>query len=131
LFACNSESIDDRYERFTKNDLLQIELALRTFERFHGRYPSSTEGLYSLKYKDWLSKRDQKIWTGPYANFLRSGNHGEVIDLWGNRIEYKENEAGMITITSRGVDGVLGTADDIQHSFFHVDTQKSPSNLTK
>ncbi len=84
-----------------------IGLALTMFESDVGRYPTTEQGLEAL-----ITKPDQaSIWRGPYIRQAK-----QFKDPWGNKYEYQcpgQHNTTSYDIVSAGLDGQLGTEDDI------------------
>ncbi|HZD39960.1 MAG TPA: type II secretion system major pseudopilin GspG [Terriglobales bacterium] len=84
----------------------QIELlgtALDTFRLDVGRYPSTEEGLESLRTKPGGLER----WDGPYLK------KDVPLDPWGKSYAYRSpGEHGAFDVTSYGADGVPGGDGD-------------------
>ena len=81
-----------------------IPLVLDMFEVDNGRYPSTDEGLVSLR----KNPGSLPNWKGPYI-------HKEPVDPWGNPYIYKypgvHNED--YDLFSKGLNGIEGDKDDV------------------
>jgi general secretion pathway protein G len=93
----------------TQNDaaITQIGTLKQTCKMFKlniGRYPTSLNELVTIP-----AGMTQQSWKGPYLD------EGKLpADPWGNPFNYSADElADIVTITSNGRDGQMGTADDI------------------
>ena len=85
-------------------DVKMLRLALDALRSDTGRYPTSAEGLGALVH----APRGLPDWHGPYL--LR----GLPSDPWGNPYAYTPlTGSSPPKVTSAGLDGVSGTADDI------------------
>lgn len=81
-----------------------LKQSCRMFKLNVGRYPSQLADLVALP-----SGLTQQQWRGPY---LQDGRI--PVDPWGNPFNYSADEMNdIVTITSNGPDGQMGTADDI------------------
>lgn len=84
-----------------------IGLALTMFESDTGRYPTTEQGLEAL-----VNKPDETSnWRGPYVRQAK-----QFMDPWGNKYEYQcpgQHNTTSYDIVSAGLDGQLGTEDDI------------------
>ncbi len=81
-----------------------LKQSCRMFKLNVGRYPSQLGDLVALP-----SGLTQQQWRGPY---LQDGR--VPVDPWGNPFNYSADEMNdIVTITSNGPDGQMGTADDI------------------
>ena len=82
-----------------------FENAIKLYELNMMQYPSSSEGLQSLR----NPTGDQTNWTGPYLD-------REVpLDPWNNPYQYQLENTEVYRIWSFGPDGVDGTEDDISN----------------
>jgi general secretion pathway protein G len=98
----------------TKGQIASFEEALDFFEADCGRYPTSAEGLEALR----TQPSGLKGWKGPYMK-------KEIpLDPWGNPYKYVSpgthggtggsgNVVASYDLSSFGIDGQEGTADDI------------------
>lgn len=109
--GCKTRRDDNWKLETTKADLTNYKLALNTFKRFHGRFPSDDEGLRALYIREVLPIADQDKWKGPYCNFERTDKDGLALDWWRRRLEYHA-EGASIVLSSAGPDGVYGNVDD-------------------
>jgi general secretion pathway protein G len=84
-----------------------IGLALTMFESDTGRYPTTEQGLEAL-----ITLPNQASnWRGPYIRQAK-----QFKDPWGNKYEYQcpgQHNTTSYDIVSAGLDGQLGTEDDI------------------
>ena len=95
--------------------------ALDMFEVDCGRYPTEREGLCVL----WTNACIFN-WRGPYI----LGKPGTVHDGWGHAIVYRYAD-GQPVLISRGPDGAMGTADDIQMRIGTVSLQHAGTDDSK
>lgn len=82
-----------------------ISLALDLFELDAGKYPSTEQGLSSLR----VQPSGLESWKGPYLK-------QDPIDPWGNAYRYLQpgvNNPQEYDLFSVGPDGAEGTADDV------------------
>lgn len=82
-----------------------IALAMDLFELDTGRYPTTEEGLASLR----AAPPDAENWKGPYLK-------QEPVDPWGRAYQYAQpgqKNPQDYDLFSLGPDGVEGTSDDI------------------
>jgi general secretion pathway protein G len=93
----------------TQNDaaVTQIGTLKQTCKMFKlnvGRYPASLNELVTVP-----PGMSPQAWKGPYLDEGRLPS-----DPWGNPFNYSADElSDIVTITSNGRDGQMGTADDV------------------
>lgn len=78
--------------------------SLQAFKAHNSRYPTTDQGLEALIDNPGESKR----WRGPYID------ENKLVDPWQQSFEY-ESDGRSVKITSLGIDGQLGTEDDISY----------------
>ena len=102
--------------RSTRIEIKLIEVSLKKFYRKCGFYPSTKDGLSTLK-----TKPESVICENyPFEGFVER-NH-EFIDTWERSLRY-ELVSGKPNIISAGKDGEFGTPDDI--SLFEMNKNKT------
>jgi general secretion pathway protein G len=79
----------------------QVQQNLLRYQSDVGKLPSTAEGLASLQTNPGNGK-----WGGPY------GAEEDLKDDWGNAFEYELSPQGA-KLTSPGLDGQIGTEDDL------------------
>ena len=96
-------------ETAAKTDIVNLEVALDSFEIDTGRYPTNSEGIGALIRPPANVEDD---WRGPYLK------RGVPKDPWGTEYTYRQpgqyNEYGY-DLNSHGSDGINGTEDDIKN----------------
>ncbi len=85
----------------TVNRLKTVYVALEQYAKDCGDYPTDQQGLNALVINPGVAG-----WAGPYVN------PEELLDSWGNPLQYKVRDTTFIA-WSCGPDGVSGTDDDI------------------
>ncbi|SME95474.1 type II secretion system major pseudopilin GspG [Pseudobacteriovorax antillogorgiicola] len=80
----------------------QIETNLQLYKVHNFRYPTTEQGLRALVEKPSNAKR----WRGPYMDA------NKMNDPWDNEYQY-ESDGRSFKIISPGIDGVVGSEDDI------------------
>ena len=92
-------------QKAAKAQIALFETTLDTYRLDVGRYPTTEEGLESLR----TNPGDSKKWDGPYLQ------KKVPVDPWGNAYEYKSpGEHGDYDIISYGADGNLGGEEEDQ-----------------
>ncbi len=90
----------------TKTQLSGFETQLDIFQLDVGQYPSSQQGLESLRVAP-PDLPDPSLWAGPYAK------KDIPADPWGNQYIYEQLGPSQYRVSSAGPDGQPGTDDDI------------------
>jgi general secretion pathway protein G len=97
------------YKRAAKSQMSTFEQMLLGYKMDVGSYPSTEQGLESLR----SQPADAIRWDGPYAA-------KEIpVDPWGNPYQYELTSNGteqIFSISSWGPDGQGGTDDDVSNT---------------
>ncbi len=97
------KSSDDAKTDLARISAQQLEQALRLYKLNNNHYPTTEEGLAALV----TAPPSAKNWRGPYTEAEK------LKDPWGNDFAYESNGSKSFKITSAGLDGEMGTADDV------------------
>lgn len=79
-----------------------LQSALQLYRVHNGKYPTTDQGLKALL----TAPGDLKSWRGPYTE------ENKLKDPWNNEYTY-ESDGKALKIVSGGIDGTVGTDDDI------------------
>jgi general secretion pathway protein G len=95
------------YEDLARSQLNMFKNQLEAFRLHVGSYPTTTQGLESLRTPP-ADLRNPAKWRGPYAS-------GEIPppDPWDNPYQYELVGPSQYRIFSFGADGAANTEDDI------------------
>lgn len=97
-----TQQADSAREDQTRIQMGTIAQALQTYRIHNNRFPTTQQGLDALVSDPGNAKR----WRGPYIEASK------LNDPWDNPFEY-ESDGNKFQISSSGIDGQFGTADDI------------------
>ena len=92
-------------EDAAKLAMAQLDNDLQMFKVHNYKYPTTDQGLQALVTEPGSSKR----WRGPYTEKKK------LKDPWGNEFSYESADGSAFKIISPGIDGNLGTEDDISY----------------
>lgn len=81
----------------------KLEESLTMYKLDTARYPTTEDGLKALIEAPATARN----WKGPYTDAEK------LNDTWGNPMQYELINAKRFKITSAGMDGEMGTGDDI------------------
>ncbi len=95
---------EEAEKKISKGGIANMEMALKSYRRHRGEYPSTDQGLGIL-----LQSYGLPDWNGPYLE-------DEPIDPWGREYRYRNpgiHNPRRFDLWSVGPDGDSGTGDDV------------------